>query len=159
MRKRRSVQHGMQGAFVFVLLGLFALMSILLVLYGSQMYRTTVAYSEVNNEQRVLSSYIRSMVRAEDAAGAVRVEEKEGIPVISLYEDINGTEYVTWIYTWEGTLYEQFTGADRPFVPEHGTMIAKAADLSAQIEDGVLHVELLNEKGENVAVQVALYCV
>ena len=153
MRKRRSVQHGMQGAFVFVLLGLFALMSILLVLYGSQMYRTTVAYSEVNNEQRVLSSYIRSMVRAEDAAGA------EGIPVISLYEDINGTEYVTWIYTWEGTLYEQFTGADRPFVPEHGTMIAKAADLSAQIEDGVLHVELLNEKGENVAVQVALYCV
>lgn len=148
----------MQGVFVFVLLGLFALMSILLVLYGASMYRSTVAHSEENNSQRVLSSYIRSMVRAEDAQNAVCMEEKESLPVISLYEDINGTEYVTWIYTYEGTLYEQFTSSDRPFVPEHGTPITAADELTGNIEDGVLSVSMKDPDGEPVDVKISLRC-
>ena len=36
------MQHSMQGVFVFVLLGLFAVMSTLMVLLGAQMYRGTV---------------------------------------------------------------------------------------------------------------------
>ena len=158
MKKRRSIQHGMQGVFVFVLLGLFALMSILLVLYGAQMYRATVSYSEDNNDRRVLASYIRSMVRAEDAADSVRMEEKDSLPVLSLYEDINGTDYVTWIYTHGGMLYEQFTSADRPFVPEHGTPIAEADGLTGQIEDGILSVSLKDPDGEPVDVNVSLRC-
>ena len=50
-------QHSMQGAFVFVLLGLFALMSTLMVLLGAQMYRATVDHSQQNNQKRLLSAY------------------------------------------------------------------------------------------------------
>ena len=73
-KKGKRVQHSMQGVFVFVLLGLFALMSTLMVLLGAQMYHNTVDLSTANNDGRVLSAYVRSMVRAEDAAQAVTVE-------------------------------------------------------------------------------------
>ena len=73
-----KIQHSMQGVFIFVLLGLFALMSTLMVLLGAQMYRGTVDRSVKNNDYRVLSAYVRSMVRAEDGAGAGTVEERDG---------------------------------------------------------------------------------
>ena len=157
MNKRRNVQHGMQGVFVFVLLGLFALMSILLVLYGAQMYRTTVARAEENNAQRVLTSYIRSMVRAEDAADSIRVEDRDGVSTIAMYEEISGKPYVTWIYTWDGSLCEQFTAADRPFVPGHGTVIAAAGGMTPEIENGLLTVSMTDGDGKEVLVQTALY--
>ena len=49
----------MQGVFVFVLLGLFAVMSTLMVLLGAQMYRNTVDKTTENNEGRVLTAYVR----------------------------------------------------------------------------------------------------
>ena len=55
-RKSGSVQHSMQGVFVFVLLGLFALMSTLMVLLGAQRYRGTVDRSTANNDDRVLGA-------------------------------------------------------------------------------------------------------
>ena len=100
-RKSSSMQHSMQGVFVFVLLGLFALMSTLMVLLGAQMYRSTVANAQENNNRRVLSAYVRSMVRAEDGYEAVKVEEHEGIQALSMYEAIGEDEYVTWIYCYD----------------------------------------------------------
>ena len=77
--KRKNVQHSMQGVFVFVLLGLFAVMSTLMVLLGAQMYRNTVDHATENNEGRVLGAYVRSMIRAEDAEGSVVVEDYDGV--------------------------------------------------------------------------------
>ena len=79
-RKRTSQQHGMQGVFVFVLLGIFAVMSTMMVLLGAQMYRSTVERSAETNQDRVLSAYVRSMVRAGDARGAVSVETYDAMP-------------------------------------------------------------------------------
>ena len=52
MDNRKMVTHSMQGAFVFVLLGLFAVMSTLMVLLGAQMYRNTVDHATANNQGR-----------------------------------------------------------------------------------------------------------
>ena len=45
MANYSRTQHSMQGAFIFVLLGLFALMSTLMVLLGAQMYRKLNVYA------------------------------------------------------------------------------------------------------------------
>ena len=157
-RARRSVEHGMQGVFVFVLLGLFALMSTLMVLLGAQMYRSTVANATDNNNQRVLSAYLRSMVRAEDGLGAVRLEEYDGTKAIALYEEIGDSQYVTWIYLYDGQLREQFTSAGYDFDPEDGTPIAEAGRFEPSLENGLLTVELINGANEVEEVQVALRC-
>lgn len=152
-----KAQHGMQGAFIFMLLGLFALMSTLMVLLGAQMYRATVDRSQYNNENRVMGAYVRSMIRSMDD-GMISVEAPGGIAALALREVWEGDEYVTWLYQYEGRLYEQFTGADEEFNPARGTVICPANSLSAEIADGLLTVHLTGGDDAPCTVQVALRC-
>ena len=156
--KRRTVQHSMQGVFVFVLLGLFAVMSTLMVLLGAQMYRHTVANASDNNARRVLSAYLRSMVRAEDAFESVKIEDHDGVTALALYEDIDDDPYVTWIYLYDGQVMEQFTSAGYDFDPEDGTPIVAAKAMQPELKDGLLTVRLTNDLDEPSEVQVALRC-
>jgi len=156
--KRKTVQHSMQGVFVFVLLGLFAVMSTLMVLLGAQMYRNTVDRSTANNEDRVLSAYVRSMIRAEDTSGAMEIGEYDGVKALAMREDLDGEAYVTWLYCYEGQMYEWFTSDDGEFRPESGTAICPAQRFEPSLDNGLLTVNLVNAKGEPETVRVALRC-
>lgn len=156
--KRRTVQHSMQGVFVFVLLGLFAVMSTLMVLLGAQMYRNTVDRSTANNEDRVLGAYVRSMIRAEDTRDAMAVGEYDGVKTLAMREDLDGEPYVTWLYCYDGQMYEYFTSDDGTFNPESGTAICPAQRFEPSLENGLLTVDMINGKGEPETVRVALRC-
>lgn len=156
--EQRTINHSMQGVFVFVLLGIFAVVSTLIVLLGAQMYRNTVDHADANNEDRVLAAYVRSMVRAEDADRAVTVESQNGITTLALREDLDGTPYVTWLYCYQDQLYEQFTSEGDDFEPEDGTAICPALGFEPRIESGLLTVKLTDGKGKASTVQVALRC-
>ena len=157
-KNRGSVQHSMQGVFVFVLLGLFAVMSTLMVLLGAQMYRNTVDRSTANNEDRVLSAYVRSMIRAEDTRDAMAVGEYDGVKTLAMREDLDGEPYVTWLYCYDGQMYEYFTSDDGTFNPESGTAICPAQRFEPSLENGLLTVDMINGKGEPETVRVALRC-
>ena len=153
-----SVRHGMQGVFVFVLLGLFAVMSTLMVLLGAQMYRGTVERSTTNNDERVLSAYVRSMVRAEDSLDSVAIENYGDIHAVALYEDIDGERYVTWLYHYDGKLYEQFTDAGYEFDPAAGTAVCGVKSFEPALENGLLTVEMVSDEDERCEVRVAVRC-
>ena len=154
----KTVQHSMQGVFVFVLLGLFAVMSTLMVLLGAQMYRNTVDRAAANNEDRVLGAYVRSMIRAEDAADAMETGEYDGVKTLAMREDLDGEVYVTWLYCYEGQLYEWFTSDDGYFNPTSGTAICPAQRFEPRLENGLLTVDMTNAKGVRETVRVALRC-
>ena len=155
--KRSAEQHSMQGVFVFVLLGLFALMSTLMVLLGAQMYRSTVNNAQTNNARRVVSAYLRSMVRAQDGYASVEIEDHDGTKTVSLYEDIGMDRYVTWIYAHDGKIWEQFTSAGYDFDPEDGTPIVEVGSFEPEVSDGLLTVRLTDGAGEPSVVRVALH--
>ena len=157
-KKGNRVQHSMQGVFVFVLLGLFALMSTLMVLLGAQMYHNTVDLSTMNNEGRVLSAYVRSMVRAQDASQAVTVEEYDGIPVLTMRETLDVGGFVTMLYCYEDHLYEWYTSEGNDFTPASGTAICPAFSFVPSLNNGLLTVDMTNAKGDAETVQVALRC-
>ena len=154
--KRKTVQHGMQGVFVFVLLGLFAVMSTLMVLLGAQMYRNTVDHAAHNNEDRVLGAYVRSMIRAGDSAGTIKIEDHDGVTALAMYDEFEGESYVTWLYCHEGRLYEQFTSRDDDFVPDSGTEICGAESFEPEFEGDLLTVRMTDDEGQSCVVQVAL---
>ena len=157
-KRSKNVSHSMQGVFVFVLLGLFALMSTLMVLLGAQMYRGTVDKADENSENRLLGAYVRSMVRAEDGAQSVKIETYGDTMTLALYEDIDDDPYVTWIYLHEGSLYEQFTSAGNDFNPDSGTEIGPATQFAPQLQDGLLTVFITDAEHEDCSVKVALRC-
>lgn len=156
--KKSTVQHSMQGVFVFVLLGLFAVMSTLMVLLGAQMYRNTVEHATLNNENRVLASYVRSMVRAEDIASAMRVENYDGVEALAMTTVEDGETFHTWLYCYDGWLYEHFTSGSDTLVPEKGTQICPAGKFIPRIEGNLLTVTMIDAGGELETVRVALRC-
>ena len=158
MDNRKMVNHSMQGVFVFVLLGVFAVMSTLMVLLGAQMYRNTVDHTAANNEGRVMGAYLRSMIRAEDGADDVAVEEFDGMPVLALSESVDGEEYVTWLYCFEGQLYEQYTSAGHDFEPRSGSAICPAMGFRPTLSDGLLTVQMVDGAGQPSTVKVGLRC-
>ena len=156
--KQRTINHSMQGVFVFVLLGIFAVMSTLMVLLGAQMYRNTVDHATANNEDRVLGAYVRSMIRAEDADHAVSVESQNGVTTLALREKLDGEAYVTWLYCYEGQLYEQYTSAGHDFEPQSGSAICPAQSFEPKISDGLLTVDMTDGAGQPCTVCVGLRC-
>ena len=158
MASGRKTQHSMQGAFIFVLLGLFALMSTLMVLLGAQMYRATVDNSERNNQGRVLSAYVRSMARAYDTADSVSVQKLGDITALAFTEVDEGETYVTWIYQYEGRLYEQFTDLVEDFSPARGTEICEANSFEPSVENCLLNVKMTDGADQPCEVKLALRC-
>ena len=53
--------HAISGAFVFMLLGIFAIFSTVMVLLSAKAYRGVVDKAAMHNSMRVASSYIRTM--------------------------------------------------------------------------------------------------
>ena len=157
MKKNHRIaagSHDIAGAFVFLQLGLFALLSVLLVLFGVQAYRRTVARSDKIGYDRILSAYLRSMVRAQDEEGSIEADPD----MIRLSYEFDGTVYVTRIYVHDGMLREWFADENYDFRPEDGDEICEAGSLSARLENGLLHVEITDTDGDVIGTDIALRC-
>ena len=79
----KTKSHSISGAFVFTLLGAFAVFSMLLVVLGAQAYRTTVDGASAHTRKRIAAAFVRNAVRAQDERGAIAVEDRDGLPVLA----------------------------------------------------------------------------
>ena len=151
-------RHVISGAFVFLLLGLFAVFSTVLVLFGARAYNATVDRSSLHNERRVVDSFIRNAVRADAESGAVSVQDMDGVQAILLTSEEMGDRYTRYIYFYDGNLCDLYTSADNPFRPEDGEEICALNGLSASVDGGLLTVELTDSQEELHTVRIALVC-
>ena len=142
MRKYASSTHNISGVFVFLLLGIFAVLSTLMVLFCVQVYKGSVDRLAEHNTARIAPAYVRSMLRAGDKTGGVTVEDEAGVTAVVLHDDFDDESYLTRIYCYEGTLREWFSDADREFVPDEGEAVCACDGMDAEIVNGLLKVKL-----------------
>lgn len=57
-------RHSISGAFVFLLLGVFAVFSMLLTVLGAQAYREIIDESSSHTRGRIMQTFVRNAVRA-----------------------------------------------------------------------------------------------
>ena len=148
-------RHTIAGAFVFLLLGIFAVSATVMVLLGVRFYRAQSVRSEQTSEFRILSSYVRSMLRAQDAEHLVGTDTIDGIEMLTLTENYDGIDYVTRIYAYDGKLREWFSEADYEFDPAQGEEIYDAQEMHIEQEDGLLNILLTDHNGQDVTVRIA----
>lgn len=140
-------RHSISGTFVFLLLGVFAVFSMLLVVLGAQAYREIIDESGSHTRGRIMQAFVRNAVRAQDEAGAVSIEEYEGMPVLAIRSDIDGESYTQYIYCWQGELRELFTATRYGFAPEDGTPVCEAESFEATLEGGLLTARMTDDTG------------
>ena len=151
-------EHGISGAFVFLLLGVFAVFSTLLVLLSARLYRVTVEQTQEHNEQRVMGSYLLNVVRGNDRAGAVSVARFGETDVLCLSSQEEGERYVDYVYYWDGALREWFAGAEEEFVPEYGEIICEAQAFTPSVTGKRLDMYCVDGTGREHHLTAALYC-
>ena len=145
----KTKSHSISGAFVFTLLGAFAVFSMLLVVLGAQAYRT---------RKRIAAAFVRNAVRAQDERGAIAVEDRDGLPVLALSSEWDGERYVQYIYGYQGQLCELFTAAEYDFVPEDGEPVCAAQAFEPTLEGDLLTVRVTDETGHVSTVYIARRC-
>ena len=156
MKKANQPNHAMAGVFVFLLLGVFAVSGTVMVLLGAGAYRSSGERADRHNTDRIIASFVRSMVRSSDEAGAVTAEEDAGIQTVTLAYDDGEDVYLTRLYVYDGMLRERLYTAGEAFEPEMGNEICAAQAMQARIDRDVLHVRIQNDLGEWIDVDVAL---
>ncbi len=139
----KQVQHTISGVFVFLLLGIFAVFGTVMVLLGAKVYRGITEVSGFHNQSRITSSYLRSMVRADDETGTLTIDDLNGTPIITMRNVYDEDVYITRIYVWDGMLREWFTEEEIEFEPENGEEICAAQAMEAELDRNMLRVRVL----------------
>ena len=151
MKKITPSSHAISGVFVFLLLGIFAVFSTVMVLLSARAYKGAVDRLADHNAARIAPAYLRSMVRADDEADVISVEETAGVTAVTLRNEYDDEAYVTRIYCVDGMLYEWFSEAENEFDPQEGERVCACQGLEAQVLPGLLSVRLqLNDRWSQV---------
>ncbi|MBQ6365284.1 MAG: DUF4860 domain-containing protein [Oscillospiraceae bacterium] len=154
MNRNSAPSHVISGVFVFLLLGIFAVFSTVMVLLGVKAYRSAVERTGMHNTARINTAYIRTMLRADDETGTFAVEEVTGtamengtvtdvsVETLTLRNNYDGEEYITRIYVYGGSLREWFTRAEEPFRADGGEVVCPAEELTAELDENLLTVRV-----------------
>ena len=159
MMKTASPRHTITGLFVFLLLGMFALFSTVMVLLGARVYRSTAERQTAHNAERLAPSYIRSMVRSADQQSLLSIEsDGSGNDTLLISQVFDDELYLTRIYCHDGVLREWLAGSDMEFVPEDGEVVCPMASMRLSMSDpGMLTVLFTGSDGREYPVNIALY--
>lgn len=154
MRGERS--HSVQALLCLLLYGLFALLSLLLVLIGARVYQGITDGAQARSSWRASLSYVANKVRAADGAGRIRLTEEDGATVLMLGQGDGTVRYETCIYYHDGALRELLQRADTAFSPDKGEPVVALEDFTIREEGPGLLVLEARAGGETHAVHVAL---
>lgn len=148
--------HTAESLFVLLLYGVFALLSLFLVLTGAQVYRGAVRDAEANAEARASLSYVANKVRACDAVGGVVLDQRGGVDMLVLRETASdGAAFETLIYFYEGELRERFQAEGDGFDPAGGESLVELERFSVDEEDGMLVVSSTGSDGRQRTLRLA----
>ena len=142
MNRKNPPSHAISGVFMFLVLGIFAVFSTVMVLLGARAYKSTADRAAEHNAYRIGMAYVRSMVRGDDENQSVQVETVDGIQTIALRNIYDGDAYVTRIYVYDGKLREWFTEETEEFVPENGETVCDMEEMNAEVDGQLLKVGL-----------------
>ena len=140
--KKIAPSHTISGVFVFLLLGIFAVFSTIMVLLGAKAYRNTAERADAHNAARLSTAYVRSMIRSDDEENAISAEDANGIHTIAMRNTYDDEAYITRIYVYDGMLREWFASTDLDFVPENGEAVCAADEMTAELNGPFLTVRV-----------------
>ncbi|MCH5287625.1 MAG: DUF4860 domain-containing protein [Christensenellaceae bacterium] len=156
--KRKGSGHAISGTFVFMLLGVFAVISTLLVLLCAQAYRNTVDQTAAHRDERILQSFIRNTLRGEDKENAFGSVEIDGVNALTITSRFDDEVYVRYLYCYEGVLRDLFIGAEDTFHPDFGEEVCPAGSFTASLSDGLVMVEMTDVEGRPYTFSIAQRC-
>lgn len=151
----KAKKHSIDTLFTFLLLLVFALFSLMLAAMGSAVYRNGVEHLNENYTSRTAIAYLSEKVRQHDATGDIFLTEVEDIPAVGFRDVIEGDEFITYVYDWDGALRELFIQADRTPLADMGNSIVQLESFEAKaLDTSLLSVTVTGHDGDQLSILI-----
>lgn len=147
--------HSIDIIFMLVLFSVFAIMSVLLILIGSNVYGKIATSQEINGNNRTVLSYITNKVRACQVEDGVYLEEKDGTKVLVIVSLEGEEAYETLIFENNGRIKEATIVSGDDYNLEFGDVLTEVSEFSMELNavTGVLKLTV-GTKDETSSVDV-----
>lgn len=135
---RKQNKSGIESVFVLTVFLLFVCALLAAVLTFAKVYK--ISGGRINNRFNNSSavSLVMQKLHSYDYSGGISVGEAGGVQTLCLHENIDGEEYITYIYCYENSLYELFAEKAYPFSPDDGNELLPCGGFSAEISGNTI---------------------
>lgn len=154
--RERSGKHSISGLAALVLLGVFAAGILTVLLSGARAYQRLTERDAQSYDSRTCMQYLATKVRQAPAPGSFVLSDFGEGDSFLIKEVVNGEEYWTQVYCYDGWLMELFTAADAGLSPEDGEKILPVQSLSASLSNDLLRLQVVDGNGVETALMLAL---
>lgn len=132
----RNKQKGIETISVMLLLVLFAFVVFMVIEAGTNAFGSITDDKQATMSARVAFSYISMKVKQNDVNGAVSVQETKFGDTLK----IDTERFSTYIFFYDGGLYECFTWLDKDPSIEAANKITSLSSFSLSEENGSLKI-------------------
>jgi len=155
---KNDTRHMVDVLFVLTLFFVFALSALTLVVLGANVYRTTVNNMNHNFDSRTAYAYVTQKLRQSDYSGAISISTIGDREACVMTEEVNGTVYCTYLYEYDGSLYELLARADIDMEPSEGTPIigVNAFDIE-EIKDNLYRFNIITEENDDISFSISTH--
>ncbi len=158
MNFHSNKQHTIDILFMLSLFCVFAICSIVLIIFGADIYQDTVNKTNDNYLERTSVAYITEKLRQTDMDQSVSIVNTDGIDMLTIESEIEGKMYSTRLYEYDGHLYECFSRSDIILSPDAGQAIFEIKELNFYfVTPSLLQISYEASKQESVSFYVDLH--
>lgn len=143
----KNISRHSQSLFAFVLYLMFFTMTLIFLVSGVSVYRNIMASMEENYSARTCLSYISTKIRQCDNKASVSIVEKSGTNALVLQERAGALIFETWIYFYEGGIFEIYIEKDTPFELSDGDRLLSLKSIDFKKSAGGIYIKCQTEYG------------
>lgn len=152
--------HQIELLLPLMLFFVFTLSALNVILFAARVYQETVNEANMNYNANTSLAYVREKIHQHDTAGAITVTDFDSCPAIRMSENIDGQEYVTYIYQYAGALRELFikAGTEDTMTASSGNEILPIRLFYVDmVSDRLLFFTCTDHDGQKASAYVGIY--
>lgn len=124
--------HSLDAVLTLVLFSLFTGSVLMVLMMGIQSYQKVATSMKESYEERTCLQYIAAKVDHYSGPDAVTITTLGDGNALALKECIDGSEYITYIYRYNGMAMELFCENGADVTPDWGFPVMSIADLNLE---------------------------
>lgn len=157
MQLRKSSGHTIDMVFILGLLAVFGIISFFVIMIGAKQYQSTADRMSDNYETRTISSYLEEKMNQNDISGSSAVVQLDSTDALALTQIINEQSYTTYIYAYDGYLWEITVNSDTEISLGSGQKILETGDMAIKaLSSNLYQFTITSTIGEDYSLYVSL---
>ena len=140
---------------VLAVICMFGISAMMLGSVGASVYKNIAERNLNSFELRTSLSYVKTEINQYDEAGRIAVEERDGVKMLILSEEVQGEIFDTAVYFNKGKLYEITGAKGMKFKPDDGFAILNVDSFDISENNGLIKL-VTTDDGETETLYVKL---